>query len=295
VAHSSTTMTKPTSHNNPSVLNEEFLEEYSTEDSLRKYSKETAGNGISYLLDHDYGEIYFGVIENQIPKSRVRKGIRLWEFGCGAGMNLIHLVSALERRRIPVDYAVGTDFSEALIGVANQEAKKYLTLEQNRKVRFCVASHENLVDDAAKGLGVRQEALLGSFDVMLGVNTVRYCHRLMKENDVATIIASLLADHGVCIVIDMNDKFPAFRSRVRDRLSKDAKAYYLPSLEGYARPFSSAGLQILKRENFCWIPHSAGSGLTAVMRALTPALNTIAPSRAMRSLVIAQKTGERRP
>ena len=150
VAHSSTTMTKPTSHNNPSVLNEEFLEEYSTEDSLRKYSKETAGNGISYLLDHDYGEIYFGVIENQIPKSRVQKGIRLWEFGCGAGMNLIHLVSALERRGIPVDYAVGTDFSEALIGVANQEAKKYLTPEQNRKVRFCVASHENLVDDAAK-------------------------------------------------------------------------------------------------------------------------------------------------
>jgi 2-polyprenyl-3-methyl-5-hydroxy-6-metoxy-1,4-benzoquinol methylase len=282
-------------HDNPRVLNEEFLEEYSREDSLRRYSKETAGNGISYLLDHDYGEIYFDVIENQIPKSRLEKGVRLWEFGCGAGMNLLHLVSALERRGVPVEYAVGTDFSEALIAVAKQEVKKYLTPEQNKKVQFCVARHESLIEEVTKGLGVREVDLLGSFDVMLGVNTVRYCHRLMKENEVAATITKLLADRGVCIVIDMNDKFPAFRSRLRDRLAKDARAYYLPSLEEYARPFSSAGLEILKRENFCWIPHSAGSGLTAVMRALTPVLNAVAPSRAMRSLVIAQKTGERRP
>lgn len=288
-------MTKPVSHDNPSGLNEEFLEEYSREDSLRRYSKETAGNGISYLLDHDYGEIYFDVIENQIPKLRVQKGIRLWEFGCGAGMNLLHLVSALERRGVPVEYAVGTDFSEALISVAKEQAKKYLAPEQDKKVRFCVARHENLIEETAIGLGVRKEDLLGSFDVMLGVNTVRYCHRLMKENEVAATITNLLADRGVCIVIDMNDKFPAFRSRFRDRLAKHARAYYLPSLAEYARPFSTAGLQILKRENFCWIPHSAGSGLTAVMRALTPVLNAVAPSRAMRSLVIAQKMGERRP
>jgi cyclopropane fatty-acyl-phospholipid synthase-like methyltransferase len=290
-----TFMMKTVSHDNPSVLNGEFLEEYSSEDSLRKYSKETAGNGISYLLDHDYGEIYFSAIENQIPKSRLQKGVRLWEFGCGAGMNLLHLVSTLERRGVRVERAIGTDFSEALIGAAKQQAQTYLTPAQNQKVRFCVASHENLIEEVTKGLAVRKEDLLGSFDVMLGVNTIRYCHRLMKENEVAAAITSLLADRGVCIVIDMNDKFPAFRSRFRDRLAKEARAYYLPSLEEYARPFSSAGLQILKRENFCWIPHSAGPGLTAVMRALTPALNMVAPSRAMRSLVIAQKSGERRP
>src|SRR5713101_8029343 len=194
----STVMTKPASYDNPSVLKGEFLEEYSSDDSLRRYTKETAGNGISYLLDHDYGEIYFGVIENQIPKSRVQKGIRLWEFGCGAGMNLIHLVSALERRGIPVECAVGSDFSEALIDVAKQEAKKYLTAEQNQKVRFCVASHENLLEEATKGLGVRKEDLVGSFDIMLGVNTIRYCHRMKKETEVATTISNLLADHGVC-------------------------------------------------------------------------------------------------
>jgi methyltransferase family protein len=288
-------MKKMVSDDDPAVLNSEFFEEYSTEDSLRRYSKETAGNGISYLLDHDYGEIYLDVIENQIPKSRVQKGIRLWEFGCGAGMNLLHLVSALERRGVTVESAVGTDFSDALIDAAERQAQRYLTPGQNQKVRFCVASHENLIEEVTKGLGVRKEALLGSFDVMLGVNTIRYCHRLRKENEVAATISSLLADRGVCIVIDMNDRFPAFRSRFRDRLTKEARAYYLPSLEEYARPFSSAGLQILKRENFCWIPHSAGSGLTAVMKALTPVLNAIAPSRAMRSLVIAQKTAECRP
>jgi hypothetical protein len=288
-------MEKTVSKHNPSALNGEFLEEYSSVDSLRKYSKETAGHGISYLLEHDYGDIYFGVIQNQIPKSRVQKGIRLWEFGCGAGMNLIYLVAALERRGMPVELAVGTDFSGALIDTAKCQAKTYLTPEQNQKVQFCVARHENLLAEVTAGFGVRPEEVLNSFDLMLGVNTIRYCHRLNNENEVAATIKSLLADRGVCVVIDMNDKFPAFRSRVRDRLSKEARAYYLPSLEEYARPFSAAGLQILRRENFCWIPHSAGSGLTAVMRAITPVLNTIAPSRSMRSLVIAQKNGENRP
>jgi hypothetical protein len=288
-------MTKTGSPDNPAALNGEFLEEYSSEDSLRRYSKETAGQGISYLLDHDYGDIYFGVIEEQIPKSRIQKGIRLWEFGCGAGMNLLFLVGALERRGIPVELAVGTDFSEALIDAAKRQAKTYLTPAQNRKVRFCVARHENLIEEVTIGLGLRKEELLDSFDLMVGVNTIRYCHRLNNETDVAATIKSLLANSGVCVVIDMNDKFPAFRSRFRDRLAKQERAYYLPSLEDYARPFTTAGLQILRRENFCWIPHSAGAGLTAVMRALTPVLNTVAPRRAMRSLVIAQKNGERRP
>jgi 2-polyprenyl-3-methyl-5-hydroxy-6-metoxy-1,4-benzoquinol methylase len=287
-------MTKTMSHNNPSELDSEFLEEYSSEDSLRRYSKETAGHGISYLLDHDYGDIYFGAIEKCIPKARIQKGIRLWEFGCGAGMNLLFLVAALERRGIPVELAIGTDFSEALIDAAKRQAKSYLTPAQNRKVRFCVARHENLIEETTRGLGMRKEDLMGSFDLMVGVNTIRYCHRLNNEDEVASTIKSLLADSGVCVVIDMNDKFPAFRSRFRDRLAKEERAYYLPSLAEYTRPFSTAGLQILRKENFCWIPHSAGAGLLATMRALTPILNTIASKRAMRSLVVAQKQAEGR-
>lgn len=278
----------------PAKLKGEFLEEYSTEQSVRKYTKGSAGNGISYLLEHDYGRIYLDVLEKYVPKTRMQQGIRLLEFGCGAGMNLLHLVSVLERRGIRVESAYGTDFSETLIEAANREAKKYLTSELAAKVRFCVAKNESLVGDLAKTLGSNREALRGSFDLIFGVNTIRYCHRLMNENACVGDISDLLTDHGLCVVIDMNDKFPAFRSSIPDRINKDKEAYYLPSLEEYARPFSDAGFEILRKENFCWIPHSAGRGLTAVMRALTPVLNTLVPSRAMRSLVISRKNEKER-
>jgi SAM-dependent methyltransferase len=288
-------MKKTVSNNSPAKLTGEFLEEYNSEESIRRYTKETAGSGISYLLDHDYGEIYLEVLEKYIPQSRKQKGIRLWEFGCGGGMNLLHLVSVMERRGIALDCAYGTDFSETLIEAAKRETKKYLTPEQSKKVRFCVARNENLLEDVTKGLEIDKNVLLGSCDFVFGVNTIRYCHRLMNENECAAEIFNLLTDNGVCVVIDMNNKFPAFRSRVRDRLTKEAKAYYLPSLEEYARPFTSAGFEILKKENFCWIPHSAGAGLTSVMKALTPVLSTLAPSRAMRSLVIGRKVEQHRP
>ena len=66
-----------------SRLNADFLEEYNSEESIRKYTRNTAGYGISYLLDHEYGEIYRQCIDRYVPKSRLKAGIRLWEFGCG--------------------------------------------------------------------------------------------------------------------------------------------------------------------------------------------------------------------
>jgi hypothetical protein len=201
----------------------------------------------------------------------------------------------LERRGITVDCAYGTDFSETLIEAAKREIKNYLTPDQSKKVRFCVARNENLVEDVTKITGIDKTVLLGSFDLVFGVNTIRYSHRLMNENECAREISNLLTENGVCVVIDMNNKFPAFRSRLRDRLTKEAKAYYLPSLEEYARPFTSAGFEILKKDNFCWIPHSAGRGLTSLMKALAPVLSTLAPSRAMRSLVIGRKVERQSP
>lgn len=271
----------------PSKMMNDFLEEYRSEESVRKYSTDTAGNGISYLLNHDYAEIYLDVLENCIPKSRRQKGIRIWEFGCGAGMNLLHLISLMERRGIPLDSAYGTDFSEPLIEAARREARQYLPPKQSANVRFCMAKNESLVEDATSGLGMPAEALLGSFDLLLGVNTIRYSHRLSNQIECARGIFNLLANGGVCIIIDMNNKFPAFRSRFRD--AQNPEATYLPTLDEYAAPFASVGFEILKKENFCWIPHSAGPGLTAFMRAVGPMLNGVARSRAMRSLVIARK------
>ena len=90
-------------------------------------------------------------------------------------------------------------------------------------------------------------------------------------------------------MIDMNRRFPAFRSKLRDRKTKPEAERYLPSLEEYAVPFEQVGLEVLRKTNFCWIPHSAGAQLTRFCRLLTPALNLVAKPMAMRSLVISRK------
>ena len=131
---------------------EAFLKEYSTERNIRRYVKKTAGHGISYLLEHDYGDIYFEVINKYLAKTQVGKGLRLLEFGCGAGMNLLHLVSVLERRGTIVDFACGTDFSAALIESAKLEAKDALTPPIADKVKFCVAKNDSLLPDMAREL-----------------------------------------------------------------------------------------------------------------------------------------------
>lgn len=271
-------------------LREEFLAEYSAEENIRRYIKKTAGHGISYLLDHDYGNIYLEVLDKYISKPKTDKGLRLLEFGCGAGMNLLHLVSVLEQRGNVVDSAFGTDFSGAIIESAKVEAQQALKAAIIKKVHFCVANSETLIGDMTKELRVSRESLAGSFDLVFGVNTIRYSHRLKNEVECAAGIFELLSYGGVCVVIDMNDRFPAFRSRFRDRSTKKEDSDYLPTLDEYARPFSSAGFELLRKENFCWVPHSAGRSLTAVMRLLTPVLNRLVRGHAMRSLVIARKT-----
>lgn len=270
-------------------IDEEFAKEYSSEEAIRKYTKETAGAGISYLLENEYGKIYLEALGKVMSKSARNGGVRLLEFGCGGGMNLLHLVSAVERNGVSVDGAYGTDFSPTLIEAANLEARRYLSRIQNEKVRFFVARNENLAEDLTAGLGVERDAVLGSFHLIVGVNTFRYCNRLKKEVECAKAIFDLLVEGGICVMIDMNQKFPLFRSRFRDRLTKQKDAYYLPSLDEYARPFSTVGFEILGKRNFCWIPHSAGPALATCLKAITPALNTIAQSHAMRSLVIARK------
>jgi hypothetical protein len=205
-------------------------------------------------------------------------------------MNLIHLILMLERQGINVQSAFGTDFSEKLIDAAKFEAKKYLSEDQQRKVTFCVAKNESLTLDLASQLNVDRNDLLESFDLILGVNTSRYCHRLNKEMEYAKNIEDLLMKGGVGIIIDMNNRFPFFRSRMGLRSSKKSTGeYYLPSLEEYARPFMKRGFEILKMKNFCWIPHSAGPYLTKFCRVMVPILNVLAPGYAMRSLVIVRK------
>ena len=267
-------------------MNENFLQEYNSNDAILKYSTKTAGQGVNYLIQHEYARIY----DDAVAACRATSSspLRILEFGCGAGMNLIGLVTRLESRGIAVERAWGADFSDALIASASQEAAAFLPPKLRPKVNFYVARNETLTRDLAAQSRQPQDDLRGSFDLILGVNTFRYCHRLKNERECATDIFHLLRPGGVVVMIDMNDRFPLFRSHLKGTVETPEEAY-LPSLDEYASPFEAAGFQMLTKDNFCWIPHSAGPALTAVCRALTPVLNATLRSRAMRSLVVAKR------
>ncbi len=269
-------------------INDKFFEEYVSEDAVRKYTTETAGFGINYLLRHDYAKVYLSVVESYLTTTPPRP-LRIIEFGCGGGMNIISLVSLLEQKGVPIECACGTDFSPRLVQSALQEAKAALPPSLAKKLNFYVACNERLAEDLAVARGGPVNDVIGFFDLIIGVNTFRYCHRLGKERECAADIFRLLRPGGVCINIDMNNRFPAFRSNLK-RSVKDDTECYIPTLEEYASPFQTAGFEITRKKNFCWIPHSAGRGLTLVCRILSPMLNLVVPSRAMRSLVVARKT-----
>jgi len=265
-----------------------FLDQYTSANEISKYTRTTAGSGINYLLDHDYKAIYLEALGLVFRQTR-QCGIRILEFGCGGGMNLLNLISVLRSKGIQVTQAIGTDFSPAMVAAARREAKDYLRGQDLRSPEFYVAKNESLISDLASA-GIEKSTLRNSFHFILGVNTIRYCHAAKKEMENARDIFNLLVPGGICVVIDMNNRFPLFRSDLRNRLRrKKEKQCYVPSLEEYAAPFVKEGFELLRTGHFCWVPHSAGPVMTGVFRTLSPILNTVARSRAMRSLVVARK------
>jgi SAM-dependent methyltransferase len=274
----------------PPVSVEVFLDEYSRDDVIAKYLDGTAGTGIAYALTHVYGPVYLEVIRALIARRPREHRFRVLEYGCGGGMNLLKVVELIHREGAQIDEAIGADFSPRMIEAARQDGVRHLPRELAGRVRFTVASNETLARDLATGLGRRAEELEGTFDLVVGVNTFRYSHRLQKADDCARDIWRLLAPGGYSVMIDMNRRFPLFRSRladmVRGRRSEEA---YLPSLAEYANPFRGAGFIVEKARNFCWVPHSAGRGFLALCRGLAPLLDVCCPGFAMRSLVVAHK------
>ena len=265
-----------------------YLTEYSSEDAIRRYTSGTAGHGIDYLLKHDYANVYLRSMNGMISVPR-HTPLRLLEFGCGGGMNIITLIPLLMREGWMIERALGTDFSESLIQAARREAQVSLAREQRQILSFSVARNEHLADDLASGAKIQRRTLVGYFHLIVGVNTFRYCHRLGKERECARDIAEMLTPGGLCINIDMNRAFPAFKSKFRRRGNTPRIETYLPTLEEYVTPFEHAGLEVIRSENFCWIPHSAGPALLTICRRLTPLLDLIAKPWAMRSLVVSRK------
>jgi SAM-dependent methyltransferase len=263
--------------------------EYLTHDAILKYTRATAGYGISYLLDHDYKEVYLQALAF-LPQDVKRRGIRMMEFGCGGGMNLIHLISVLNQSSIRVEKAIGTDFSSVLIDAANREARSYLREEQRSQIEFYVAKHETLIDDLAAATHSDSSQLNSSFHFIIGVNTIRYCHHAGTKLDCVRNLSNLLVPGAVCVMIDMNNRYPFFKSELKNRVrTQKREECYLPSLEEYVSPFQQVGLEVLRHEHFCWVPHSAGPLTCRIFSWLSPILNVVAKSRAMRSLVVLRK------
>jgi SAM-dependent methyltransferase len=266
-----------------------FFQEYTSQQAILKYTRATAGIGISYLLDHDYKRVYLQALKRLSPQAGAR-GIRMLEFGCGAGMNLVHLISLLEREGIRIEKAVGTDFSPVLINAAKNEAMNYLRPDAKRILEFQIAKNQSLVADLSAPGGAEHTGPTNSFDLILGVNTIRYCHAAKEELNCVRDIFNLLVPGGVCVVIDMNNRYPCFRSELRNRFRRvKKKECYIPSLEEYTAPFVKTGFEVLQSEHFCWIPHSAGRFSCHFFSVATPLLNAVAKSRAMRSLVVCRK------
>ena len=61
-------------------MNEKFIEEFGSEDSVRKYTTGTAGYGINYLLRNDYAKLYLSVVDSYLgasPATPQRRSERL--------------------------------------------------------------------------------------------------------------------------------------------------------------------------------------------------------------------------
>jgi SAM-dependent methyltransferase len=266
-----------------------FFQEYTSDDAIVKYTRRTAGFGINYLLDHDYKAVYLDALR-LLPERVLSDGIRILEFGCGGGMNLIRLLAILRNAGIRVKKAIGTDFSPVLIDAAKREARDLLAQGDLEHLEFYVAKNERLIDDLATTAPRNRSELENSFHFILGVNTIRYCHAAKKEMDNARDILNLLVPGGVAVIIDMNNRFPLFRSDLKNRFRREKEEECIvPSLEEYAAPFFSAGFEVLRKEHFCWVSHSCGRMLCGILRTLSPLLNLAFRSRAMRSLVVARK------
>lgn len=268
---------------------EVFLDQYSRDDFIARYLSQTAGAGVAYALANVYTPVYLDVIRALIAQRPDQSTFRVLEYGCGGGMHLLNLVDLFRKQGVDIDRAIGADFSSRMITAAREEAARNLPAELGQKLGFAVARNEHLAQDLAESLGTDGASLEGSFDLVVGVNTFRYCHRLKKETDCARDIFGLLKPGGYSVMIDMNRRFPLFRSRLSDMLSRPKHDYYLPTLEEYARPFELAGFTLTAVRNFCWVPHSAAPQLVALCSALAPILDRWCSSFAMRSLVIGQR------
>lgn len=274
---------------NSQVNTDVYMQEYTRDDIIAKYISESAGDGIAYILKHVYAPTYLRAIRELIAARPKGHQFRVMEYGCGGGMNLLRIAELLQSEGAALERGFGADFSPPMIEAARKEATDHLPQQLSSKLTYVVAGNESLIPDLCRELNVPRKDLAGTFDLIVGVNTTRYAHRLSRENELSRDIFELLAPGGQTVMIDMNKYFPLFRSRVRRGFVSRSDETYIPSLKEYTDPFAKAGFEVTESRNFCWIPHSANPNLLKICRALSPVLDVVCSPFAMRSLVVGRR------
>jgi SAM-dependent methyltransferase len=268
--------------------------EYDTGETVARYRRSTAGEGINYLLPRIYGPIFINAARAAAAETRAER-LRIIEFGCGAAMALHFVTEALLAEGTDVEFAVGADFVPRMIEAAALDVAEYGSEVGRKRMRFAIASSEELAAGVADALDSSVGALAGTFHLAIGVNTFRYAIRHGTAPAAVEQLHQLLVPGGRVVVIDMNDRFPygitpkrrlpGQTGRLPFRIGNSA----LPSFERYARPLAEGGFEVLERRNCCWIPHSACGVRFRLAKATGPLLDHFLPDRAMRSIVVARK------
>lgn len=258
---------------------------YDLAGNIKRYRSATARPGKHFMLRSTYLPAFLDSLSSAVRDSKA-EAARTLEFGCGGGMATFYLADELRRRGVPVELMVGADLVPNMIAAARKDLADNGGEWTMERLRFVVAPHERLIDDLPVGLGLGLEELEGSFHLAFGVSTFRYA---VQEGTAAHVVAQfhrLLAPGGRVVMFDMNSRFPYGKHAPQE---KHASFSGVPTLDQYARPFSDAGFEIMRRDMLGWVPHSAKGLEFWAARAASPVLGLVAPSRAMRSLVIARK------
>src|SRR5712692_7079936 len=123
-----------------------FLDEYTRRESIERYVRRTAGAGISYVLENVYGRIYSDVVQRMYQTGVLRDGLRVLEYGCGGGMNLLWIVSLLSQKGLALEFAYGTDFSPQMVDAANREADDWAPKSLRTRIAYFAGRNEHLAE-----------------------------------------------------------------------------------------------------------------------------------------------------
>jgi SAM-dependent methyltransferase len=248
---------------------------YARPEKVRIYRRATASKGKLHMLRAVYAPLVADAARVALEQTHAT-AIRALEFGCGAGLGTQALMDELIRTGIDVELIVGADAEPAMIAAAQHDLAECDFGCASQRVAYVVASHERLSTEVPAALGISARKLAESFQLAFGLSTFRHTIQDGTAAQSVRELHRLLSPGGRLVVIDLNNRFPYRMPR-------------LPTLEDYVRLFADGGFEIEATRHVGWIPHSADGLAFLLARAASQTLHRIAPSRAMRSVVVARK------